>query len=59
MRKAIAATVLMLVLVGSAYAGEMQCGLTDPPPPPSLASQVTDTTIETMLVGLISLLPRF
>jgi hypothetical protein len=47
MRKSIQASLLMLALAVSSYAGDMQCGVTDtPPPPPASAVQEQPTAGE-------------
>jgi hypothetical protein len=52
MRKAIQVSVLALALSISAYAGEMQCGVTDPPPPPTTSAVQEPTTDGEMECGL-------
>lgn len=64
MKKTICALTLALVLTLSAYGGEMQCGVTDTPPPPPTAQQSniepkseTATVMDTALIILTNLLP--
>lgn len=53
MRKTLQVLALTLAVSASAYAGDMQCPLTDPPPQSSTAIQAptTDSTAQTTTTG--------
>ncbi|HYP00173.1 MAG TPA: hypothetical protein VER76_08285 [Pyrinomonadaceae bacterium] len=47
MRKSLQVSLLVLVLAASAYAGDMQCGVTGTPPPPAGIEQAQTADGET------------
>ena len=46
MRKSIRVSLLVMVMAVSAYAGDMQCGVTDTPPPQSATAEQEQATTQ-------------